>query len=158
MAQIDDSMGRWENEGGAPGPEPLTEAEQWFYTHAGFSQRPGETEREGHLRSAREYAADEAWAVAHGLTFTWVEDEEGDAEGNHPAYGCIVRRPGSDDVLESLWGIGFDDKCYGPVRDPYARVIEAELAGEVRYVTDADEAMLAGSPEMRAMVAYAGAA
>jgi hypothetical protein len=166
MATNGDDMGRWADDGGAPGPEPqtstevpLTAAEQFFYDHAGISWTLAvETQEDGRVRGAREMARTEAWAASQGLVFTWEDDTDADTscdEDDGPAYGCMVRRPGRHEVLASLWGITLGEEDYGAGRDPYCRVVEAALASEVKYVADADEAMLAGSPEMRALVAYA---
>lgn len=156
MATNGDDMGRWADDGGAPGPEPLTEAERFFLAHGGYSVGPGETVRDGQLRSARESAEAERWGASHGLVFDWEDDTDADTScdcgADHgPAYGCVVRKDG--DVVASLGGITFGE-YNGPGRDPYARVVEAELAGEVMYVAEANDAMLAASPEMRALARY----
>lgn len=138
------------------------EAVDFFKEHAGFSVRGGETTEQGRERSARELAQAELWAsTMGGLVFEWEDDPDHDGycdcgEGHGPAYGCIVRRGEEREVLASLWGITLDSGASRvPGVAPYCRVVEAELASEVLADTRDNDFLLAFTPELRALVAYA---
>lgn len=117
----------------------LTKQEQFFYDNAGYSHLPAkETAEEGHLRSAREYAEAETWAIDNGYYFDWIIDSNGcsgcgcESEDcvcstgiDHETYGCIMRSD-DDKHLQSLWGICNPDAAY-------RRVVEAELALEEKF-------------------------
>lgn len=117
--------------------QELTEAEQLFYDHAGWSYNPSkETAEEGRRRCARELAEAEEWAKREGITFDWAEDwgvgNHRDFYGEDSAYAdrepetCeqVVARRGAT-VLASLG-------CVDDATNEYRRVIEAELADEAR--------------------------
>jgi hypothetical protein len=69
----------------------------------------------------------EIWAEGEGVEREWVHNEDGwDADWpDRPeeVFGCILRHP--DGTEESLWGIA------DPTQE-YARVVEAELAAQLR--------------------------
>jgi hypothetical protein len=104
---------------------------------------------------ALELARDELRAKAEGLEFHWVEDETPDTswldqdgwerekqdyqDGRLLILGCHVTHPALDQYAVSLWGISVYDQ-----RDPYCRVVEAELAGEALALIDAEQAEEAG--------------
>lgn len=125
--------------------EGMAAAAAFFYQHGGYSVAPGETNEEGHRRSARELAEAEQYARERGWWVEWVRD-------NSPCIGCdcgdascacSARRPhriegailrgvvyekgtgivGAPEVLASLWGICQASK-------EYKRVVAAELAEE----------------------------
>lgn len=117
----------------------LTKQEQFFYDNAGYSHTPAtETQEQGHIRSAREYAAAETWAIDNGYYFDWMNDANGcngcdcgqddcacaTGEG-HDTYGCIMRSD-ENQHLQSLWGICSPTWIY-------RRIIEAELALEEKF-------------------------
>jgi hypothetical protein len=115
----------------------LTDVEQFFYDHAGYSYDPAtESGEHGHARCAIELARAERLAEVKGWRVVWEDD--GDFERycacddddcpakTGPAYGAVLYND-SGDVLGSLWGITFErGHDYGD--DPYARVVAAELA------------------------------
>lgn len=132
------------------------ESVEFFLQHAGWSWQPQtETEDEGHGRSARELAQAELWAnTAGALVFEWEDDPDYDGDDG-PAYGCLARRQGQRDVLASLWDITFTNDSPVPGRDPYCRVVEAELALDILADTRENDLLLMANPELRALVAYA---
>jgi hypothetical protein len=105
----------------------------FFYRHAGYGYDPKkETQEQGRRRGAKALANALAKAHAEGYTFEWVEDAEGDRSGiehDGSIYGCVMHSPSGKDVA-SLWAIDLGDR--DPYSDPYARVVEAELATEVK--------------------------
>jgi hypothetical protein len=116
-----------------------TEPWEFFFEHAGYSYDPDRESRiDGRERCARALATAEAWASAEGYVFEWRVDSIDSSEyaAELPAYDlwyCLLRAPGTNGVLASLGGIDF-----GRDGDPYQRnqhykrVVEAELADEVR--------------------------
>ena len=100
----------------------------FFLKHGGYSTKPGETKRQGQLRSARQLAEAEAFAEDAGWKVSWEPDQEpydmGDAETEPPSEVYVaVLMDDDDNVLGSLGAIGDPD-------NNYKRVIEAELALE----------------------------
>ena len=115
----------------------LTEQEQFFYIHAGYSYSAPETADEGHERSARQYAAAETWAREQGYEFRWMDDwmvgdhvaefdcYSEDGQGPETCEACLMvdpKRPGK--VLASLG-------CIDDATSAYRRVVESELAWEI---------------------------
>ena len=115
------------------GPEA---AWQFFLKHAGFSYKSGATEREkknAQARGARKLADAERRATQNGYSFSWETDtidssDFSDDPNPWALWICVMRDP-QGRVVESLSGIDFgrDGEPYG---DPYARVVQAELALE----------------------------
>jgi hypothetical protein len=110
---------------------PLTEAEAFFYEHAGWSYHPvTETPEEGRICCARELAeAERRLAEAPDIEVVWDDDVYGEpSDGyNGPVFVCTLYRVDDchgRDVLASLCGIECEDGA------PYMRVIEAELMDE----------------------------
>jgi len=125
----------------------MTTQQKFFYEHAGYSVAPGETKRQGKLRSAKALAAAKTYAREQGWTYAWEYDSDGcigcdcgssecdcASGADHETLGCILRdsepscydswgRPTGGAVLASLWGI-----C--GATSEYKRVVEAELALE----------------------------
>lgn len=115
--------------------KPLTDAERFFYNHAGISYMPGkETAEQGKIRGAKQLAKFEARAYARGFTYHWSVDQSTDSSefsDVKPAwklwqcamYNCRGR------IVNSLHAIDFgrDVKPWG---QDYRRVVEAELALE----------------------------
>ena len=109
----------------------------FFFEHAGTAYRPdSETELQGRIRGAMDYARAEAKAQRRGITFEWADDWE---IGNHKAYHgddsaysdgepetCewVRMLDANGDVIGSLG-------CVDDASAEYRRVIEAELADEV---------------------------
>lgn len=128
----------------------------FFYKHAGWNYRAGrETEEQGRQRGARTLAKAEQRADAAGVTFRWEDDDQPFAcdcdrkhcpsREPHQAYGCILL-DADDEAHDSLWGISFGPGGepfpygrYGPP-EPYARVVQAELAIEYFEQLDKDQA------------------
>ncbi len=111
----------------------LTDAQQFFYDHAGASYRPGvETLEQGRVRGARRLAAVEKAAAKRGFGYSWSIDpgvnssEFSDEKPVWRLWRCVMRnRDGG--VVNSLHGIDFG-RDGGPSGSPYRRVVEAELA------------------------------
>lgn len=119
----------------------LTEQELFFYSQAGYSYTQTETPDEGRARGARSLAAAETWAREEGVTFEWSDDPDGymsAGEGDEgPWYQLLAQHP--DGRTASLGGVSLnpsEDTWWGSRRiNPYARVVEAELASEIREQT-----------------------
>lgn len=116
-----------------------TDRVMFFYENAGWSYDPEtQTPDEGHWETARHLAKAEEWAHENGIEFLWVPDEDGFAFGLRAmVWGCIAGpcRDHHFDNIEteaSLWGIEFADGTSW-VTDPYAIVVEAELASQIAY-------------------------
>lgn len=106
-------------------------AVDFFVEHAGYSYDPKtQTPEEGKLACAKALADAEAWLHSqYEYSVQWVEDRDVDRSGidhNGPLWGCIVTVDGRD---ESLWGIDLGENG---ARDPYRRVVESELAAELK--------------------------
>jgi len=108
----------------------LTDAEQFFYDHAGYSHGPDETPGQGRERCARELAQAEQWAQLVGAEFQWEDDwsiishvAEFDADDHEPdtCESCSL-------VVTGVWRASLG--CIDDATDDYRRVIEAELASE----------------------------
>jgi len=113
----------------------MTEAERFFYDHAGFSHHPEtETEEQGRRRGAARLAGVERRARAYGWTYLWETDDEDSSSFRddvpaYPLYMCtLVTEAG--DFAASLGAIDFGPEGDWQT-DPYRRVVEAELALEV---------------------------
>lgn len=99
----------------------LTNAEEFFYNHAGFSYDPiSETREEGRVRCAKRLAAAEQWAKDENVSYEWLENTHDDG---------FLGSPETCEVLiathhnhEAILG-GIDDAT-----DDIRRVVEAELA------------------------------
>jgi hypothetical protein len=124
----------------------LTEAEQFFWDHAGWAHYPDETPEHGRARCAIGLAeAERRLQRDESAEVTWEEDDIqeddcdcGDDHGTR--YGAILRKTvtrydemtgeprKTEQILGSLWGITFTTGA--PETDPYARVVAAELADE----------------------------
>jgi len=111
---------------------------RFFLAHAGYSYGPTERPIDGRRRCARDLAAAERLACDAGLTFEWRDDDQPFECGcddptcashePHRAYGCVLR-DADGRVQDSLWGISFGPDV-DPWGQPYARVVQAELASE----------------------------
>lgn len=104
-----------------------SEAVQFFFDNAGSSYLPGtETPEEGHWRYASELANAEAWAVRVGVAYSVQDDPIGpceDAIGARDAW-CFIAELGN--FSASLGAVDSDEFS------PYARVVRAELALDIR--------------------------
>lgn len=113
----------------------LTEQEKFFHENAGYSWNPEtETREQGKIRCAKELAKAETEAAQTGIDFAWQVDPDctsSEFSDEEPAWELwICQAIGeSGDVLASLGGIDFGPD-EGPIRNPYARVVRAELAME----------------------------
>ena len=112
----------------------MTRAELFFRTNAGYSYDPAtETEELGRWRTARELAAAETYAKAHGWTYEWGEDwadtPPEDVWNSEYSEYCLLLVDGEQ--KQSLCGIW-------DATPEYRRVIEAELALEEMPLEDLD--------------------
>lgn len=105
---------------------------QFFADNAGSSYDPKvETEQEGKLRGACNLALAERWAVRAGVTFEWSPDFDHCADGDEAPEVreqvlATLATPGQTDALYASLG------SIGDATDDYKRVVEAELALELR--------------------------
>lgn len=119
------------------------EAVRFFVRHAGYSYG-AEGPTAGRIRGALELARAEEWFagledghIEWEVDFDAMAAPSGDEEPRM-YYGCVLTVDGTDQ--ESLWNVdlaGDPWPRYNPARDPYARVVEAELAALLyaRYPT-----------------------
>lgn len=118
---------------------PKQTPQEFFYEHAGYSIRSGETEEQGRTRGATQLAAAEEWAGENCLAFHWDYDDitnrEFTDEGNEYRLWFCVARDESGKVIQSLSGIDFGEGGE-PWGDSYRRVVEAELALEAMPTGD----------------------
>jgi hypothetical protein len=106
----------------------------FFYEHAGYSVKQGETREQGRRRCARELERAERDGSDAGLSFEWKVDRDMDSSDwtdETPAWAtwnCCCR-DANGEIVASLCGIDFgrDGEPWG---NPYRRVVEAELASE----------------------------
>lgn len=119
----------------------FTEAEQFFYDHAGWGHKPDEPAWSGRTRCAVLLADAEAALERSDAHVTWELDPDADNEPAEGYYvsGCpqwqaaLVRDNGAGGTewLASLGGVDFGREYdVTPEDDPYARVVAAELASE----------------------------
>ena len=110
---------------------PKQAAFYFFLRNAGYSVKPGETQRQGKARTARELAKAERDARALGYTFEWNDDWSVDHSKEFDCYEdggpdtceyCIMRDENGK-VVQSL-------HCIDDATREYRRVVEAELALE----------------------------
>lgn len=116
----------------------LTDAEQFFYDHAGYGYDPAsETPEDGRARGAVVLARAERTARNLGWFVDWEIDPDADTtptdsyfvSGNPQWTATLYDTNG--DVRGSLCGIDFAEVYeVTPQSDPYARVVAAELAAE----------------------------
>lgn len=111
--------------------DTMTEAERFFYEHAGWSWDPAtETEEEGRLRCARELAAAEARLKAGPFYVGWVPDDvpwDGDVPYDGPLWIVQLWSVADSAGPELLGAIGSVAEEDG---GPYLRVVAAELADQ----------------------------
>lgn len=118
-------------------------ARAFFYEHAGYSVKPGETREQGRNRSARELAKAELLGRDAGMSFAWDIDENcnsSDFSHEVPAWElwtCTAYN-GQGEVCASLCGIDFD-RDGKPWGNSYCRVVEAELASEALHAAELDK-------------------
>lgn len=125
-------------------PTFTIDAYRFMLEHAGYSYHYGrETPEQGRVRSALALARAEYAFELSPSSVEWVDDDDADTsfldqpgwEENRAAYrrgeyvfkGAILR-DGSGEEIKSLWSIHLPRDWHA---DPYRRVVEAELAGEV---------------------------
>lgn len=105
---------------------------KFFYEQGGYSYDPKvETEEEGKLRVACDLALAERWARRAGITFAWSDDPDDCGDGDEaPTVReqvlATLATPGQTDALYASLG------SIGDATDDYRRVVEAELALELR--------------------------
>ena len=111
----------------------LTKQEQFFYDNAGYSYDPEtETPEQGRTHCARQLAAAETKAAQAGVYAQWMTDPHTDSSdwSDDPepwATWCVTITHPETGQSDSLGGVDFgrDGEPWG---NPYARVVEAELA------------------------------
>lgn len=116
----------------------------FFYANAGYSYDPREdTPEEGRHRCAQALAYAEQWARDNDATFWWARDDDAEMMDGYDRalWRCDAIIDG--ELRASLGGIDIGEGspypygcgCLGEptsrTRDPYCRVVEAELASEV---------------------------
>ena len=119
------------------GDNTVNNAEQFFYTHAGYSYDPAvETVEQGRQRGAVSLATAEAWASINDIGFEWGPDDctnrEHTDEGlEYRLWTCVATERTDTGMccVDSLSGIDMGPDSH-PCNDPCARVVEAELALE----------------------------
>jgi hypothetical protein len=118
--------------------DSLSASQRFFYDHAGWSFDPSrETPRQGRVRCAKALAAAEQEALRQGWQFELERSgEQYDWDGSTfdvvaggacDGYDASLYDE-SGDLLASLGGVTFADN--NPRKDPYRRVVAAELARE----------------------------
>lgn len=107
-------------------------AERFFFEHAGYSYDPAtETPEQGRRRCAVALAEAEAWAKDVGVAFSWEDDWN---VGSHLKYDACDAEPETCEVaLASLGALRAGVGCVDDADANYRRVIEAELADELRF-------------------------
>lgn len=120
----------------------FTEAEEFFYRHAGYSHAPDEPAYSGRARGAIGLAGAEAAAHRKGWHAEWEIDTDADTVPTDSyfvsgaAYWVCVLRDADDEIIGATGSVdlGFASGNSGEPADPdghpCARVIEAELAFE----------------------------
>jgi hypothetical protein len=122
----------------------LTEAEQFFYEHAGYSHALDESAESGRARAAILLAFAEHESESRGWYVNWSIDQDADTTPTANYY--VSGNPQWEAVLydaerrhlASLCGIDFavDYSGTDPSADPYARVVAVELAQEALAETE----------------------
>ena len=109
-------------------------AAEFFFEHAGYSYDPAkETKLQGRRRCAARLSKSEQWAAASGVSYKWELDNLTNREFTNygPEYSLwsVLAYGGGGNIIGSLGGVDFgvDGQPWG---NPYARVVEAELALE----------------------------
>lgn len=122
----------------------MTDAEQFFYEHGSYSYDPlTETPEQGRERCAAELATAEAWAKAVSAEYRWYESDIDSSDFSDEApvwrlWDCSMHVDG--ECAASLGAIDFGrdgepGHGYG-ILEPYARVVQAELAAEAAAKTN----------------------
>ncbi len=117
----------------------MTQTEQFFYDHAGWSYNPNtETQEQGRERGSKELARAEQYGKDHDWTVAWEYEpdggdssfvqnwsEEEQAEWNASEHECLYAcLRDADGVMRASLGGIFDPS------QEYRRAVEAELALE----------------------------
>lgn len=110
-----------------------TSAFDFFFEHAGYSWHPAtESQFAGRVRDATGLALAEAIARRDGYQFRWARDTHEDRSGidhNGPLWVCVMYNE-QGEFCQSLGGIDLGAGGWPASSNPYARVIQAELAME----------------------------
>lgn len=115
-------------------------AYHFFLKHAGYSYNPAtQTPMQGRILCAQRLAKAAQYAHDIGARYRWERggvdsSEHGDTEPAYRLWDCVLFVPGDNDTQQhcaaSLSAIDLGPNGT-PWDDPYARVIEAELALEL---------------------------
>jgi hypothetical protein len=120
----------------------LTPTEKFFYDHAGFGYSSGADKKQqeaAHVQNAKSLARAEAESEKRGWTVEWEHDQDADTSWMDPEQLDDYQSGRTEilsaqlldengEVLESLGGIALNARS--STRDPYGRVVEAEMAQE----------------------------
>jgi hypothetical protein len=115
--------------------ETKAKAFEFFYQHAPWGYRPTETPETGRQRCAKALAEAEAYATDAGYRFRWEIDHDLTSEDfcDDPnpwcLWICYMLDP-EGTVVANLGGVDFG-RDVEPWGNPYARVVEAELASDL---------------------------
>jgi hypothetical protein len=107
----------------------------FFYEHAGYSYDPAnETQEQGRRRNAEELARASFEGFARHWSAFWeidpdITSRDWDTESPERATWCCEIFDEDDEPIGSLGGVDLGPDG-DPTGDPYARVVEAELAAE----------------------------
>lgn len=119
----------------------LTELEQFFYDHAGYSYDPKtETKDEGRTRCAKILAVADILAEVRGYTFEWELDPDIDSSdfNDDPepwSLWQVIAKDRIGNAFGALCGIDFGRDGH-PSAAIYSRVVQAEIVSE--HVGDPD--------------------
>jgi hypothetical protein len=107
----------------------------FFHEWAGYSWDPKkETQEQGRTLNAAALATAEAKALHLGFRYHWCNVDRGDEDRSGidheaPLWDCTMF-DADGACIGSLGNIDLGENPYGNAKDPYARVVEAELAAE----------------------------
>jgi hypothetical protein len=111
----------------------LADAERFFHEHAGYSYDPTtETPEQGRRRCAAALAEAEAWGKDVGVVFSWEDDWN---VGSHvDEFDAYDAEPETCETALARWGALLASLgCVDDADDDYRRVVQAELADELRF-------------------------
>ncbi len=110
---------------------------QFYYDNAGYSYNPKtETKEQGRIRCAKTLADAAVWATDEGIEFLWDMDidmdssEWTDEQPPWATYNCTALN-WKGEAVAHICGCDFG-RDGNPHTDSYARVIQAELAAEIK--------------------------
>lgn len=119
----------------------LPNAVRFFYRHAGWSRLPHETEEQGRMRGAKSLARAERDGIEAGLSCSFDPEPDpdpsfmdplrySDADRENATFVMATVYDVDGNVVASLSNIHEDARQSNRERDPYRRVVRAELFAE----------------------------